>query len=121
MPDSSPANMPSGDTANADRAKARSATRLRLFAMLGAVVLIAALIAAGYWLLIGRFKVSTDNAYVDANTAEITPQVAGQVVFAPVSDTDMVKAGQVLLRIDDADAKVAVSEAQSQLGEAERK
>ena len=79
------------------------------------------LLFAGWWLLFGQFSVSTDNAYVDADTAVITPQVAGQVLDVPVVDTQPVKAGQVLVRIDDTDARVALAEAQAELGQAQRK
>jgi membrane fusion protein (multidrug efflux system) len=65
--------------------------------------------------------VSTDNAYVDATQGEITPQVAGQVVSAPIYNTQPVKAGQVLVRIDDTDARIALAQAQAELGQAERK
>jgi membrane fusion protein (multidrug efflux system) len=96
-------------------------TRGRLFAMLGAAILLIALLVIVYWLVFGQFRVSTDNAYVDATTAEITPQVAGQIVSAPIYNTEPVKAGQVLIRIDDTDFRIALAEAQAQLGQAERK
>jgi membrane fusion protein (multidrug efflux system) len=95
--------------------------RLRLFGLLGGTIALVALIVVGYWLLIGQFKVSTDNAYVDADTAEITPQVAGQVSQVLVSETEPVKAGQVLVRIDDTDTRIALAQAQAELGQAERK
>jgi membrane fusion protein (multidrug efflux system) len=65
--------------------------------------------------------VSTDNAYVGAETAQITPLVAGQVIEVAVSDTQAVTRGQVLMRIDDADARIAVAQAQADLATAQRK
>jgi membrane fusion protein (multidrug efflux system) len=128
MPDSAPANPPDTATATATPPPAPAArparsgsTRTRLFLILGAVVLVGLLLFFANWLFVGRFHVSTDNAYVDADTAEITPQVAGQVIDVEVGETAPVKAGQVLVRIDDTDAKVALEQAQAQLGQAERK
>jgi membrane fusion protein (multidrug efflux system) len=97
------------------------AARVRAFTILGAVLVIVALGFLLYWALIGRNYVSTDNAYVDADTAEITPMVAGQVAQVLVGDTQAVRAGQVLVKIDDTDAKVALDRAQAQLAQAQRK
>jgi membrane fusion protein (multidrug efflux system) len=127
MPDSAPAgSFP--DQSVAEPAKPQPATppkrglsRGRLFALLGGVVLVGALVFAGYWLLVAQFRVSTDNAYVDADTAEITPQVAGQISKVTVVDTQPVKAGQVLVQIDDTDSRVALAQAQAELGQAQRK
>jgi membrane fusion protein (multidrug efflux system) len=123
MPDSAPANLEPATTTQAPAGppRRRGLTRARLFAALGAVILLIGVIFIVYWLAFAQFRVSTDNAYVDATTAEITPQVAGQIVDAPIYDTQSVKAGQVLIRIDDTDFRIALAEAQAQLGQAERK
>jgi membrane fusion protein, multidrug efflux system len=118
MPDSSPANLPAQEVAETLRP---TSARKRLFGLLAGAVLLAALIVTAYWLLVGQFRVTTDNAYVDADLAQITPQVNGQVAEVDVVDTQPVKAGQVLVRIDDTDAKVALAQAQAQLGQAERR
>ena len=98
-----------------------SNNRGRLFAILGLVVAIGAIGWGLYWVLVGSHFVSTDNAYVGADVAEITPQVAGAVTEVNVSDTQAVKAGDVLVRIDPADAKVAAERAQGGYGSAVRK
>ena len=95
--------------------------RARLFGLLGGAVLAAALGWATHWVLVDRGKVATDNAYVGADSAVVTPQVATDVKSVPVSDTQAVKAGQVLVVLDDADARLAVAQAQADLGQAERK
>lgn len=95
--------------------------RRRQFAILGAVVAIGAVGWAGDRLLLGGSSVSTDNAYVGAETAVVTPQVAAAVTQVPVHETQQVRAGQVLVVLDDSDARVAVARAQAQLGQAERK
>ena len=59
-----------------------------------------------YW-TVGRFEVSTDDAYVKADNTTIAPKVSGYVAAVLVDDNEPVKAGQVLARIDDRDFKVA--------------
>ncbi|PZU69326.1 MAG: EmrA/EmrK family multidrug efflux transporter periplasmic adaptor subunit [Sphingobium sp.] len=63
----------------------------------------------------------TDNAYVGANIAQVTPLVGGPVLEVLVDDTQKVKRGDILVRLDDTDAKLAVARAQAQLAQAERK
>ena len=95
MPDSSPAHFSDqAVAAEPDHARPASGARLRLFGMLGGAIALVALIVVGYWLLIGQFKVTTDNAYVDADTAQITPQITGQIAKVNVAETQPVKAGR---------------------------
>ena len=101
-------------------APARS-NRKRLFAILGAVLVVAAVGYVLYDVLVLSRSVSTDDAYVGADVAEITPQVNGQVLQAPVVDTQAVKAGQILVVIDPADAKLALAQAQADYGRAVRR
>ncbi len=88
---------------------------LRKTLMAGAAV--AALAAAGwygwdYW-TVGRFQVSTDDAYVKADNTTIAPKVSGYLDAVLVGDNERVKAGEVLARIDDRDYRVALDQAQS--------
>jgi membrane fusion protein (multidrug efflux system) len=107
-------------SAEAVRAAA-SQRRRRLFSLLGAAVAIVAVGVLLYWLLIGQNYVSTDNAYVGADTADITPLVSGPVTEVRVDETQAVKKGDILVRLDDADTRVALDQARAQLGQAERK
>ena len=86
------------------------------------VLAFAALGAAwgAWWQLVGRNYESTDNAYVAGNLVQVTPQVAGTVVSIAADDTDRVKAGQLLVRLDAADAQVALEQAEAQLAQAVR-
>jgi membrane fusion protein (multidrug efflux system) len=97
-----------------DRATAkRSEQRRRLFTILGGVILVGAIAYLLYWLLIASHYVSTDNAYVGADVAQVTPLVSGQVEEVRVADTQPVKTGDVLVVIDPQDAKVAAEKAQA--------
>jgi membrane fusion protein (multidrug efflux system) len=96
-------------------------TRRTWLTRLGLIVLVAGLSYAAWYYLIGQNSVSTDNAYVNAEIAQITPLVAGAVIEVPVKDTQMVKAGDVLLRLDPANAAIAIAQAQADLSAARRK
>ncbi|MBB5553710.1 HlyD family secretion protein [Rhizobium lentis] len=71
-----------------------------------------------YW-TVGRFIESTDDAYVKADYTTVAPKVAGYVRQVLVNDNDVVKAGQVLARIDDRDFQAALSQARADLKAAE--
>ena len=75
---------------------------------------------AVWWQLAGRWHENTDNAYVAGHVVQVTPQVAGTVVAIGADDTDRVQAGQVLVRLDPADAQVALGQAEAQLAQAVR-
>lgn len=58
---------------------------------------------------------ATENAFVQADTTEVSPQIDGYVVEVLVRDNERVEAGQVLIRLDDADAKAALAQAEANL------
>ena len=89
--------------------------RLRRWLMAGAGLAVFA--AAGwfgydYW-TVGRFTVSTDDAYVAADTVTIAPKVSGYLAEVIAQDNQAVKAGQVLAHIDDRDYRVALDQAKA--------
>jgi len=98
-----------------------SELRKPLFALLAVVIVFAALAWGAYYVLIASHYISTDDAYVGADVAEITPQVSGSVAAVKVQDTQAVKAGDVLVEIDPADAKLAVASAEADYGRAVRR
>ena len=90
--------------------------RWRLLAGLGGGLLAVALAYGAYWAQVLRYHQTTDDAYVSGNVVQITPQISGTVVAIGADDTQFVKAGQSLVRLDRADAKVALDQAEAQLG-----
>ena len=85
----------------------------------------AAVVAMGalwgiYEVFIAGGTVSTENAYVAGENAQITPLTSGRIVDVLVTDTQPVKRGQLLFRIDDADQKIALAEAEANLARAKR-
>lgn len=104
------------DSASDDAMKAKRKKFLGFFAL----ILILAAILYGIWALFFNHSVSTDNAYVGAETAQITSMVSGQVSEVLVKDTQQVKKGDVLVRIDERDAKIQLAQAQAELAKAQR-
>src|SRR5438874_12602422 len=68
-----------------------------------------------YWTLALRYVQSTDDAYVSGNVVQITPQISGTVIAIGADDTQFVKAGQTLVKLDPSDAGVALEQAEAQL------
>jgi membrane fusion protein (multidrug efflux system) len=88
--------------------------------MLTAVVVVAGIGWGAYeWLVASHYE-STDNAYVQGNVIQITPQISGTVMMIMADDTDFVKAGQPLVQLDPSDARVALEQAQAALAQAVR-
>ncbi len=97
----------------------RSKTRAKALSAVAIVVLLG-LSYGGYTWYEGRMEESTDNAYVQGNVVQITPQIGGTVSTVQADDTDFVKSGQTLVQLDTADAQVALQTAQAQLAQAVR-
>jgi membrane fusion protein, multidrug efflux system len=76
---------------------------------------------AGWYGLVGRWYEDTDNAYVQGNVVEISPQVQGTVVSIDADDGDLVHTGAALVRLDPSDSQVALSAAQADLASTVRK
>nr|WP_174300016.1 HlyD family efflux transporter periplasmic adaptor subunit [Caulobacter sp. S45] len=92
-----------------------------MFGLFAAVLLVGAVGYILYDVLVLSHVVSTDDAYVGADMAQITPQVNGQVLQVNVADTQVVRAGQVLVVIDPADARLALAQAQADYERAVRR
>ena len=104
---------PSTPPAKAPGSRQKALTVVSLVVLLG-------LAYGGYTWYAGRHQESTDNAYVQGNVIQITPQIGGTVTAILADDTDFVKAGQPLVQLDPADAKVALQLAQANLAQAVR-
>ena len=118
--------QPSSDS-NESKAESRpplpapKKSRGALLRALGVVVLLAAIGWGLWYFLEGRWYESTDDAYVNGNVVQITPQVPGTVVSIGADDGDLVHAGDVLVKLDPSDADVALAEAKANLALTVRK
>ncbi|MGJ7605757.1 efflux RND transporter periplasmic adaptor subunit [Variovorax sp. LT1R20] len=104
----------------APEAPAGNGKRRRALTALAAVVIVA---GGGWglyeWLVASHYE-DTDNAYVQGNVIQITPQIGGTVMAINADDTDFVKAGQPLVQLDPADAKVSLEQAEAALAQTVR-
>ena len=87
---------------------------------LAVIVILGGLGVWGWYELYGRWSESTDDAYVNGNVVEITPQVTGTVVSIGADDGDLVREGQVLVQFDPNDSQVALQSAEANLGKVVR-
>ena len=102
-------------------AEPRRSRRSMIFMIIFGVALLVAVAVGAWYLLVGRFYVSTDDAYVAATTAQITPRIDGTIASVPIHDTMHVKKGDILAVIDPADAQLAVAQADANLRLAEQR
>lgn len=109
-------DSPAADQPSDQQLKAR---RRKALGLVG-IVLVLALALYLIWKAFFNSSVSTDNAYVGAETASVTSMVTGQVAQVLVSDTRQVKKGDVLVQIDPRDAEIALAQAQAELMKAQR-
>ncbi|KND21680.1 hemolysin D [Enhydrobacter aerosaccus] len=93
-------------------AKSKRKKNLLLFTLI-----VLAIAAVTLWLYVTqwRYQVSTEDAYVSGNQVQINAQISGTVTAIGVNDTDMVKAGQTLVALDQADNGLALETAKAQL------
>ena len=112
-------NTPDPQIESSETDQAMKTKRKKLLSIFAVILIIIALVYSIYHIVFGQ-TVSTDNAYVGAETAEITSMVSGQVAEVKVSDTQQVKQGDVLAIVDPRDAQIALAQAQAELAKAKR-
>ncbi len=98
-----------------------SRTRLKQ-AALGVALLAGVFAGAGYgryYWTEGRYLVSTDDAYVDAHSALISPKISGYIAEVAADDNELVKAGQVIAQIDPRDYQTALDQAHTNVAAAQ--
>jgi membrane fusion protein (multidrug efflux system) len=94
--------------------------RRRILLLIAFIFIVLGALWAAYWVLVLSKREKTDDAYVNGNRVVISAQVSGTVIAVLVDDTQLVKAGQVLVKLDPVDAQTALSRAASALAQAVR-
>jgi len=89
--------------------------RAKLLRILAIVVVTVAILWGLWYFLTQAGRVHTDNAYVGADSAQVTALIAGPVKEVRVSGTQAVKKGDILVILDDADQRIAVADAEAAL------
>lgn len=60
-----------------------------------------------YWLFIGQYYESTEDAYVAGNLVQVMSDINGQVISIDADETNLVTQGQIIVQLEDEDAKLA--------------
>lgn len=110
-------------TTNEQAGAATPATlRKRKIAMslLGGAFLVIGILWLIYWLIWGQFEEYTDDAYVNGNMVQLMPQVPGTVIEVNTDDTQLVKEGQVIIKLDQSDYTIALQRAKADLAQTVR-
>ncbi len=92
--------------------------RMRLFLILGLVIVAITSVYGLYYYFIGSRYVSTDNAYVAAEVSQVTASTGGIVKEIKFKDTDTVKVGDILVVLDNTDAQFTLARAEADLAKA---
>ncbi len=121
MADDTAAPTPETPEESAEATAARTAKRARLLRILAIAIVSIAAIWGIWYFLTQAGRVSTDNAYVGADSATVTALVAGPVKDVRVSGTQVVKKGDILVILDDADQRIAVADAEAALRQARQR
>ena len=94
--------------------------RRKVMTLIAVIFVVIGLLWGLFWLLVLSKRERTDDAYVNGNKVVISSQVAGTVIAVLADDTQFVKAGQVLVRLDPVDAETGLARSASALGQAVR-
>lgn len=97
------------DSRNQDAAAMNK--RKRLPKIILAIFLVLAVLGLIYYFLVYRFYESTDNAYLKADVTWVSPRVSGEIIQLNVKSNQEVKAGQVLMKLDDRDTQARYEQA----------
>jgi membrane fusion protein (multidrug efflux system) len=115
-PDSPTTDRPAGAPAvSADAAEPKSGKRKLILMGIGALLALAAASYGVHYVLVGRFYVSTDDAYVRANNTTLGARVSGHVAAILPGDNVLVRTGEVIFRIDDGDYRIAADAARTKI------
>lgn len=93
----------------------RHSLRNLLLGTVGSVALVAGCYLTYHYITVGRYMVSTDDAYVGADMAIIAPKISAHVAEVAVAENQAVKQGDLLVRLDDVDYRLAVEQAEAKL------
>lgn len=113
----------STDVAMPAAAAARDSLPRRRARAILLTLLLAAAIGAGVYVWLTRvaaYQISTDNAYVGGHQVQVAARLDGQVSAVLVDDMQWVEAGDLLLQLDDTDARIALQQAEANLAQAVR-
>src|SRR6202040_1600489 len=110
--------------ANVDPAASAPATtngkRRNILMLIAAIFIALGALWGAYWVLVLSKREQTDDAYVNGNKVVISAQVSGTVIAVLADDTQLVKAGEILVKLEPVDAQTALSRAAGALAQTVR-
>jgi len=115
LPEKPAVAKPVADEAPAVSASPKPGKRKMVFMGVAALLALAAISYGVHWVLVGRFHVSTDDAYVRANSTTLGARVSGHISAIFPQDNALVHAGEAIFKIDDGDYRIAVNAARSRI------
>ena len=110
-----PQGAPQAAAQLADEEKPGGRRRVLLIGAIALALLAATAYGVNYF-LVGRYRVTTDDAYVRANNTTLGARVAGHIESVLANDNAKVKLGDVIMKIDDGDYRIAVDSARARIG-----
>ena len=115
LPERPTVTKPAAPAVSASPAAARSGKRKFVLMGVAALLALAAASYGVYWVVVGRFHVSTDDAYVRANNTMLGARVSGHIAAIFPRDNSIVHTGEAVFKIDDGDYRIAVDAARSRI------
>ena len=110
--------------ANVDPAASAPGTtngrRRNILMLIAAIFIALGMLWSGYWVLVLAKREQTDDAYVNGNRVVISAQISGTVIAVLADDTQLTKAGQILVRLDPVDAQTNLSRTANALAQTVR-
>ncbi|HWG72140.1 MAG TPA: efflux RND transporter periplasmic adaptor subunit [Steroidobacteraceae bacterium] len=100
--------------------EATNGKRAKILVIIAVIFIVLGLLWGAYWVLVLSKREQTDDAYVNGNKVVISAQVSGTVIAVLADDTQLVKAGQALVRLDPVDAQTSLSRTASALAQTVR-
>jgi membrane fusion protein (multidrug efflux system) len=100
--------------------EATNGKRAKILVLIAVIFIVLGLLWGAYWVLVLSKREQTDDAYVNGNKVVISAQVSGTVIAVLADDTQLVKAGQALVRLDPIDAQTSLSRTASALAQTVR-
>ena len=113
--------MAENDSASTEENSRRKSGRRKWYLLgLAAIFIVVGVAYAVYYFTVARFYAETDDAYVKGNRIQLTPQISGTVTSIAADDTDLVHAGDTVIRLDPTDARNTLDQAEARLAETVR-
>jgi membrane fusion protein, multidrug efflux system len=118
-PASAPESAPAGAAPPASDSAGKSGMRKKILLGVAAVVALGAIWMGGDWFFNGRYNISTDNAQLRSDIARVTPKIEGYVKTIHVAENQIVKRGDLLIELEDAEFQTRLAFAKAELAQAE--